>query len=82
MIRTQWAAVKNNHKEKRYSRSFSDLLSIIVLEDNKTEKLLKRRESDSTKTNLGDSSCKTEYTNTTTTTASIETIVQQNRGKI
>ena len=71
-------------EQKRYSRSFSDLLSIIELTENKTEKLLIRRGS-STDTNTYnnnnnniDSSNKTELT---TTTASIETIVQKQKGK-
>ena len=72
-------------KQKRYSRSFSDLLSIIELTENKTEKLLIRRGSSNdsntcNNNNNVDSSNKTDFT-TTTTTASIETIVQKEKGK-
>ena len=71
-------------KRKRYSRSFSDLLSIIELDESKTEKLLvQRRVSNdndaSLNTNNNNVSNKTAFTTTTTTTASIETIVQ-NKG--
>ena len=72
-------------KRKRYSRSFSDLLSIIELDESKTEKLLiQRRVSNdnnaSLNTNNNNVSNKTAFTTTTTTTASIETIVQ-NQGR-
>ena len=72
-------------KRKRYSRSFSDLLSIIELDQSKTEKLLiQRRVSNdnnaSLNTNNNNESNKTAFTTTTTTTASIETIVQ-NQGR-
>ena len=73
----------NTIKRKRYSRSFSDLLSIIELDESKTEKLLTQRRvsndnNASLNTNNNNVSNKTAFT--TTTTASIETIVQNQGG--
>ena len=73
-------------QQKRYSRSFSDLLSIIGLSENKTEKLLIRRVSkdssgckaNNPNNNNVDSSNKTPFT---TTKASIETIHRKQGGK-
>ena len=71
-------------KEKRYSRSFSDLLSIIELTEDKTTKLLIRRSSEastSTYSNNNNINSSNKTTFTGTTTASIETVVHHKKGK-
>ena len=71
-----------NNKQKRYSRSFSDLLSIIELDDEKTGKLLIRRTSNdttcsSTNNNNNVAATNKEVITTTTTTACIETVIAE-----
>ena len=71
-------------KEKRYSRSFSDLLSIIELSEDKTTKLMIRRSSEvstSTYSNNNNINSSDKTTFTGTTTASIETVVHHKKGK-
>ena len=71
-------------KQKRYSRSFSDLLSIIELNEDKTTKLMIRRSSEastSTCSNNNNINSSNKTTFTTTTTASIETVVHHKKGK-
>jgi hypothetical protein len=74
----------NDNKQKRYSRSFSDLLDIIELDEEKTGKLLIRRNSNDSTITTNNNNNNVEATNKeafTTTTASIETVIAQKCGK-